>query len=36
MGSGTIMRADTIRSSLGLHGSGQIVAVVDIGFITAL
>jgi len=31
---GTIMRTDTIRSSLGLYGSGQIVAVADSGLDT--
>lgn len=30
-GGGTIMRADNVRSSLGLYGSGQIVGVADTG-----
>lgn len=34
IGGGTIMRADTVRSSLGLYGSGQIVAVADTGLDT--
>lgn len=34
IGGGTIMRANTVRSSLGLYGSGQIVAVADSGLDT--
>jgi len=34
IGGGTIMRANTVRSSLGLYGSGQIVAVGDSGLDT--
>ena len=34
IGGGTIMRANTVRSSLGLYGSGQVVAVADTGLDT--
>lgn len=33
-GGGTIMKADSVRSSLGLYGAGQIVAVADTGLDT--
>lgn len=31
VGGGTIMKASTVRASLGLYGSGQVVAVADTG-----